>query len=175
MKRILWSGRRYMKGVLDRFQIGKTSCTACQKKFNKGTGWYLRYAIFLKDSKISALTVTIGKFLLAMSRRSVSYFLINVQINYFLVTKLMSIVVYCLGKPSTLFLRISARAPTSALPQRAPTCQVIKSNKRSSRIGAPRPSFLTFLNSKDTRKTCFSYHFVYNILAFNYGGISAGE
>ena len=75
----------------------------------------------------------------------------TVEINYFLVTKLM--LQYCLGKPSTLFLPISARAPISALPQRAPTRQVIKSNKRSSRIGAPRPSFLTFLNSKDTRKT----------------------
>ena len=109
----------------------------------------------------------IGKFLLAMSRRSVSYVLMTVKINYFLVTKVM--LQYCLGKPSTLFLRISA------LPQRAPTRQVIKSNKRSSRIGAPRPSFLTFLNSRDTTKRCFSYHFIYNILAFNYDGISAGE
>ena len=165
MKRILWSGRRYVKSVLDRFQISK--------KYNKGTGWYLLYAIFLKDSEISALTVTIGKFLLAMSRRSVSYFLMTVQINYFLVTKLM--LQYCLGKPSTFFLRISARAPTSTLPQWAPTRQSIRSNKRSSRIGAPRPSFLTFLSSRDTRKTFFSYHFIYNILSFNYGGISAGE
>ena len=108
-----------------------------------------------------------------MSRRSVSYFLMTVQINHFLVTKLM--LQYCLGKPSTLFLRISARAPTSTLPQRAPTRQSIKSNKRSSRIGAPRPSFLSSLNSRDTRKTFFSYHFIYNILAFNYGGITAGE
>ena len=77
---------------------------------------------------------------------------------------------YCLGKPNTLFLRISARTPTSALPQRAPTRQSIKSNKRSSRIDAPRPSFLTFLNSRDKRKTCFSYHFIYNILAFTYDG-----
>ena len=143
------------------------------KRFNRGTGWYLLYAIFLKDSKISALTVTIGKFFLTMSRRFVSHFLTTVQINYFLVTKLM--LQYCLGKPSTLFLRISARAPISALPQQAPTRQVIKSNKRSSRIGAPRPSFLTFLNSRETKKTCFSYHFIYNILAFNYDGISAGE
>ena len=101
------------------------------------------------------------------------YFLTTVQMNYFLVTKLM--LQYCLGKPSTLFLRISARPPTSTLPQRAPTRQSTKSNKRSSRIGAPRPSFLTFLNSRDTTKTCFSYHFIYNILAFNYDGISAGE
>ena len=31
MKRMLWSGQRYMNGVSDRLQIDKTSRTACQK------------------------------------------------------------------------------------------------------------------------------------------------
>ena len=60
-----------MNGVSDRLQIDETFRTACQKQ-NRGTGRYLLHAIFLKDSVISALTVTIGK--------STSYFLMTVCI-----------------------------------------------------------------------------------------------
>lgn len=37
---------------------------------------------------------------------------------------------------------------------------------------APHPHFP---NSRDTRKTCFSNHFIYNFLSLNYSGIRTGE
>ena len=37
------------------------------------------------------------------------------------------------------------------------------------------PSSLPFLNSKDTKKTCFSCHFMYNFLHFYYRKISIGD
>lgn len=36
-------------------------------------------------------------------------------------------------------------------------------------------TLLPHLNSKDTTKTCFYGHFIYNILVFNYSGISTGN
>ena len=54
-----------MNGVLDRLQIDETSRTACQKNKNRELtdSHLLLYALFLKDSDISALNF------LAMSRR----------------------------------------------------------------------------------------------------------
>lgn len=50
----------------------------------------------------------------------------------------------------------------------APTSWAKISNKRPSRVSAPIPSLLTFLNSRDTRKACFYCHFIYDLLRFNY-------
>ena len=50
----------------------------------------------------------------------------------------------------------------------APTYWAKISNKCPSRISAPIPSLLTFLNSRDTRKACFYRHFIYDLLRFNY-------
>ena len=50
----------------------------------------------------------------------------------------------------------------------APTSWAKISNKRPSRISAPIPSLLTFLNSRDTRKACFYCHIIYDFLRFNY-------
>ena len=65
MKKKVWSGRRYMNGVLDRLQIDETSRTAYQRNKNEELtdNHLLLYASFLKDSDISALNF------LAMSRR----------------------------------------------------------------------------------------------------------
>ena len=48
------------------------------------------------------------------------------------------------------------------------------SNKHPLRITAPL-YFLTFLTSRDTRKSCFYFHFINNFLSFNYSGISTSS
>ena len=106
-------------------------------------------------------------------RKVYELFLNDCLYNYFLVAQ--SMLQYRLKrKPSAIFPRISAHTPISALPRLVPTLQVVVSNKRSSRISAD-PSFLAFFNSRDTKKTCFYCHFIYNFLAYNYSGISTGK
>ena len=66
---------------------------------------------------------------------------------------------------STYDVSSNNRSPPSTA---APTSWAKISNKRPSRISAPIPSLLTFLNSRDTRKACFYCHIIYDFLRFNY-------
>ena len=66
---------------------------------------------------------------------------------------------------STYHVSSNNRSPPSTA---APTSWAKISNKRPSRISAPIPSLLTFLNSRDTRKACFYCHIIYDFLRFNY-------
>ena len=66
---------------------------------------------------------------------------------------------------STYHVSSNNRSPQSTA---APTSWAKISNKRPSRISAPIPSLLTFLNSRDTRKACFYCHIIYDFLRFNY-------
>ena len=66
---------------------------------------------------------------------------------------------------STYHVSSNNRSPPSTA---APTSWAKISNKRPSRVSAPIPSLLTFLNSRDTRKACFYCHFIYDLLRFNY-------
>ena len=68
---------------------------------------------------------------------------------------------------NTVFPRISAHALISAIHLKKGTPLGQISNKRPSRISAP-PLPLIFLNIKETRNTSFYYHFIYNILSFNF-------
>ena len=66
---------------------------------------------------------------------------------------------------STYHVSSNNRSPPSTA---APTSWAKISNKRPSRISAPIPSLLTFLNSRDTRKVCFYCHIIHDFLRFNY-------
>ena len=66
---------------------------------------------------------------------------------------------------STYHVSSNNRSPPSTA---APTSWAKISNKRLSRISAPIPSLLTFLNSRDTRKAGFYCHIIYDFLRFNY-------
>ena len=93
MKRMLWSGQRHMNGVSDRLQIERTSRTACQKI--KLRDWLIftvchileRFRNFSPSGKFPSNVKTRG---------SVSFFLMNIYIYYFLVAK--SMLCYCWRK-----------------------------------------------------------------------------
>ena len=108
MKRMLWSGQRYMNGVSDRLQIEKTYHTACQKKI-KLRNWLLfavchileRFRNFSPYWKFPCIVKTRG---------SVSFFLMTI---IFITSWLLNrCCVLIEGKqPSTVFPRMRAHAP----------------------------------------------------------------
>lgn len=76
--------------------------------------------------------------------------------------------------------RIASTALTDLLRNIPINNNRISSNKRPSFDKRPflnkRPHIsLSSINSRDTRKSCFYCHFIYNILSFNHHGITTGE